>query len=103
MESLNVVDVSDDIRKEMKEGVTRILNIDVEIKGLQEEKKTIKKDMKENGVDVAVANKVLTLLKRYEKESQDQKMQMAMEIAEDFKEDMNISSAVYNLFLKEEK
>jgi uncharacterized protein (UPF0335 family) len=97
-DKMEIVNVDQEIKKEMKKGITRILSLEAEIKGLQEDKKAVKKEMKENGVDITVANKVLALLKRAKKESLDTKFKAAYEIFEEFKDDDNIETILGNIF-----
>ena len=96
--SVEIIDTTDDVKKEMKSGIKRILTIEKEIKEMQDEKKRIKKEMKDKGVDVAVASKVLTLLKRNAKEEKDPKMAEARLLVEDFEKDRDIDDILGLLF-----
>ena len=93
---MEIKDVSQDIENEMKNGVKRLLSIDAEIKGLQNEKKDIKAELKASGVDLKLTSKIITLLKRKKKESDDPIFAEAYTFAEKFYEDDDIGTIMEN-------
>jgi uncharacterized protein (UPF0335 family) len=97
---MEIISVDNEIKNHMKDGIARILYIDKEIKSLQEDKKTIKQEMKEQGVDMKLANKILTLLKRKAKEGQDPIVNEALNLVDEFYEDDNIGTILDELFDK---
>jgi len=98
MEKLDIINTEDETKTEMRNGIKRLLSLDYEIKGLQEDKKEVKREMKEKGVDVAIANKIVTILKRKEKEKKDMKLAEALDYAEEFSEDKEIDAILNRIF-----
>ena len=95
---MEIVSVDNEIKNHMKDGIARILYIDKEIKSLQEDKKAIKQEMKEQGVDMKLANKTLSLLKRRAKEGHDPIINEALNLVDEFYEDENIGTILEDLF-----
>jgi len=80
----------------IKDYVKDILDADMRIKEIQEEKKQFKTEAKENGVDVTKVNKVIRNIKEYLKESGEDVKEIQL-LEEIVSSDTDIKTMIANL------
>ena len=99
---LNVVDNTEEIEEVLKEGVAGVLWIDYEIKKLQEQKKNLKKDLKQKGVNLKLLNKIVSNLKRMYKENKDEDNAEVSLRVEKYMNDEDIKDILYKIYEEKE-